>query len=155
MIGGAETFRYFARKLEAERAEAAPIVVTIQTDPERYLDAPLPPAWRTLGIVEGLCHAARLELVRSPLRSLYLAQLAAAIADGLSESYPRVMRAQAAAHAWKAISNAHRLAGRQDAALSALDEAEKRIGGELVLAFDRAILALARGFGQQSGCRDR
>jgi len=76
VIGGAETFGYLARKLEAERAEADAIVPAIQASPERFLDVPLPPAWRTLGMAEALCDAARTELVRAPRNSLYLAQLA-------------------------------------------------------------------------------
>jgi len=144
VIGGANTFGHFARKLEAERIEAASVVTTILTDPERYLDAQLPPAWRTIGMVELLCDAARTELVRWPRRSLHLAQLAAAIADALPESYPRLLRAQAAADGWKAISNAHRFASRHDAALTALDIAGARISDEPALAYDRAILALAR-----------
>jgi tetratricopeptide (TPR) repeat protein len=146
VIGGAETFGYFARKLEQERAEAAAIVPMIQADPERYLDLPLPPAWRTLGMVDSLCDAARTELLRSPRNSLYLAQLAIAIADGLPDSYPRLMRAQFAAHAWTALATAHRFASRHEASLAALDEADQRITGIFVLGYDRAILALARGF---------
>jgi len=144
VIGGARTFGHFARQLEAERIEAAPIVITILADPERYLDEPLAPAWRTIGMVNSLSDAARTQLVRSPRRSLYLAQLAAAIADGLPEAYPRVLRLQSAADAWKAISNAHRFASRYDAALSALDIADVRIANEPALAYDRAILAVAR-----------
>ena len=144
MIGGAGTFGHFARTLEAEHFEAVPFVATVLSDPERYLDEPLPAAWRTLGMVGSLCDAARTELVRSPSRSMHLAQLAAAIADGLAESYPRVLRAQAAADAWKAVANAHRFASRYDAALSALDIADQRIANEPVLAYDRAILAVAR-----------
>jgi len=144
MIGGAATFAHFARKLEGERIEARAIVTTITIDPERCLDEPLPPAWRTIGMVDLLSDAARQELVRSPRRSLHLAQLAAAIADALPQSYPRVMRAQTAADAWKAVSNAHRFASRHEAALSALDIADKRTENEPALAYDRAILALAR-----------
>jgi tetratricopeptide (TPR) repeat protein len=146
VIGGSQTFGFFARKLEAEREEAAEIVPMIQADPERYLDVPLPPGWRTMGMVDRLCEAARTELVRSPRNSRHLAQLAIAIADGLPETYPRVMRAQFAAHAWKALAYAHRVSSRYTASLAALDQADQRISGEIVLAYDRAILALARGF---------
>lgn len=146
MIGGPETFGYFARKLEAERLEAAAIVPMIQADPERFLDMPLPPAWRTVGMVDVLCDAARTELVRSPRNSLHLAQLAIAIADGLPDAYPAIMRSQSAAHAWKALSNAHRIASRHEASLAALDEADQRIADMPALGYDRAVLALARGF---------
>ncbi|HJQ38044.1 MAG TPA: tetratricopeptide repeat protein [Thermoanaerobaculia bacterium] len=145
MIGGAETFGFFARKLEQERALADAIVQTIEIDLERHLDIPMPPAWLTLGMVDRLCDAARTELMRSPRKSRSLAQLAVAIAEGLSDSYPRIMRAQFAAHAWKTLSNAYRIASRYEASVAALDEADRRIADEPVLAYDRAVLALARG----------
>ena len=107
---------------------------------------PLPPAWRTLGMVDRLCDAARTELMRSPRRSRSLAQLAVAIAEGLPDSYPRVMRLQFAAHAWKTLSNAYRIASRYGSSLAALDEADRRIADVLVLGYDCAVLALARGF---------
>lgn len=145
MLGGGKTFAYFARIQEEERAAALPTVAMIARDPERHLDEPLPADWRTLGMVDRLCEAATNELVRSISRSLHLAQLAAAIADALPESYPSILRAQRAAHAWKALANAHRFASRYDAAFSALDLAEQRLAEEMTLAYDRAILRLARG----------
>lgn len=145
MIGGANTFGFFARKLDEERSQADAIVRTIQNDPERHLDLPLPAAWLTLGMADRLCDAARTELVRSPRRSQVLAQLAVAIAEGLPDSYPRIMRAQFAAHAWKSLSNAYRIASRYESALVALDEADRRIADVPVLGYDRAVLALARG----------
>jgi tetratricopeptide (TPR) repeat protein len=145
VLGGAGTFAYFRQKQEEERAEADPIVAAIRLDPERYLDRPLPPAWLTLGMADRLCEAATGELVRSVSRSLLIAQLATVIADALPDSYPRVMRAQRAAHAWKTLSNAHRFGSRYDAALSALDVGDRRLEDEAVLAYDRGILKLARG----------
>jgi tetratricopeptide (TPR) repeat protein len=144
VIGGAQTFARLARQLEAERREAAAIVSAIVADIERHLDTPLNPAWRTFGMVQLLCDAAREELVRSPKRSLHVAQLAAAIADALPDTYPAVLHAQGAAEAWKSVSNAHRFQSRYEAALQALDIADRRVAGIVVLAYDRAVLALAR-----------
>jgi len=139
-----EEFARLARQLEAERRDAAKAVPLIVTDPERFLDEPLRREWLTLGMVEALCSAARTELVRSPERSLHIAQLATTIAEALVESYPRLIRVQVQAQAWKAMSNAHRLASRHPAALLALDVADRRIADEPALAHDRATLALAR-----------
>lgn len=144
MIGDPKAFARLAAQLEAERAAAAPMIAKIVSEPERHLDAPMPPAWRTLGMANALCDAARAEVLRSPERSLYVAQLAAAIAEALPETYPRVLRSQVQAHAWKAVSNAHRFQSRHDAALRALDVADKRIADDAALGHDRAVLALAR-----------
>ena len=111
---------------------------------ERFLDEPLRGEWLTLGMVEGLCDAARAELVRSPERSLHIAQLAAAMAEALPESYPQVMRAQMQAQSWKAVSNAHWFTSRYPASLLALDLADRRIAKEPALAHDRATLSMAR-----------
>lgn len=144
MNGRMEEFARIARQLEAERGAAAGIVPVIVRDVERLLDEPLREEWLTLGMAEGLCEAARTALVHSPQRSLLIAQLAAAIAEGLPESYPRLLRVQVQAQAWKAVSNAQRFASRYEASLLALDLADRRIADEPVLAHDRAVLALAR-----------
>jgi len=54
VIGGAKTFGHLARQLRAEREEADAIVPAILGDPERALDQPLRPEWRTLGMVGAL-----------------------------------------------------------------------------------------------------
>jgi len=144
VIGDPKAFARLAAQLEAERAAAAPMIAKIVSEPERHLDAPMPPAWRTLGMANALCDAAREQLFQSPERSLYVAQLAAAIAEALPESYPRLLRAQAQAHAWKAVATAHRFRSRHESALRALDVADRRIANEPALGIDRATLGLAR-----------
>jgi tetratricopeptide (TPR) repeat protein len=143
-VRDAKAFARMAAQLEAEREAARPWVAGILAAPEEALDAPMPQEWRTVGMVSALCEAAREEVVRSPQRSLLIAQLASAIAEALPPSYPRVTRAQMQAHAWKAVSNAHRFQSRYDAALMALDLADQRIAKESALSYDRAVLALAR-----------
>lgn len=144
MTGDPTAYGRLARQLEAEHDAAAEIVTMIVANPDLYLDRPLLQSWRTIGMAQVLCDAAREEVVRDPRRSLLLAQLAAAIAGVLPESYPRPLRAQAEAHAWKSVSNAHRFQSHYDAALHALDIAERRIADEPSLAHDRAVLGLAR-----------
>jgi len=144
VIGDPKAFARLAAQLEAERAAAAPMIAKIVSEPERHLDAPMPPAWRTLGMANALCDAAREQLFHSPERSLYVAQLAAAIAEALPDSYPRLLRAQAQAHAWKAVATAHRFQSRHESALRALDVADRRIANEAALGIDRATLGLAR-----------
>jgi tetratricopeptide (TPR) repeat protein len=138
-------FARLARQLEAERRNAAKIVPAIVANADRCLDEPLRVEWRTVGMVEVLCDAARTELVYSPQRSLHIAQLVAMIAEELPESYPHVLRAQMQAQAWKAVSNAQRFMSRYDASLLALEIADRRIANEPALAHDRATLSLARG----------
>ena len=144
MSDRSDEFILWARQLDAERTDAAEIISLIVADAERYLDEPLRAVWRTLGMGEALCEAARTELVHSPEKSLHVAQLAATIAEGLPESYPRLLRVQLQAQAWKAVSNAHRFMSRYDATLLALDLAGRRIENEPALAYDRATLTLAR-----------
>lgn len=144
MIGNSSAYGRLATQLEAERRHAAQILPTISKNPARYLDQPLPSTWRTVGMVQTLSDAVRGVLVQSPARGLAVAQLAAAIAGALPDSYPQVLRAQAEAHAWLWVSNAHRLVSHYDAAFHSLDLAERRIADEPSLAHDRAVLTLAR-----------
>jgi tetratricopeptide (TPR) repeat protein len=95
-------------------------------------------------MAELLCAAAVELLSHAPGRSAALAQLAIAVAGELDGRYPRIIRAQITAAAWKELANAHRYRSDHDAALRALDRADEAIGDEPSLGYDNAVLALAR-----------
>jgi tetratricopeptide (TPR) repeat protein len=137
-------FVRIAEQLQQERAAARPILEFIRRNPAVYADDKLPQHWRTLGMVGELAEAARELVQQAPGDSLSMARLAIAIARDLDPSYPRVMRAQFTAAAWKELANAHRYRSEYDAALHALDRADAEIRNESALGYDNAVLALAR-----------
>lgn len=137
-------FQRMARQLHQERNEARMVIQTLLPDPSLYLGDPLPPDWLTAGMVFELADAAHDLRSQAPDGSAALAELATVVAGSLNDEYPRVMRAQAAAEAWKEVANAQRYRSKYDAALAALERADEILEREPALAHDRAILAFAR-----------
>ncbi len=144
MSRGEAEYGRLARELARERAAARPVVADVRRMPSAYLREPVPLAWRTLGVVEELCDAARELVEREPDKSEALAEYATVVAAVLDERYPNVLRAQSTARAWKEIANVYRYRGDFDAALEALDRADGILEREFALADDRAVIALAR-----------
>ncbi len=146
MIDPARLAEYgrLARRLAAERAAAQAIVADVRRMPSAYVREPVPEGWRTMGVVDALCDAARELLARAPDKSEALAEYATVIVALLGESYPRVLRAQTAARAWKELANAYRYRSDCEEALRALDRADTAIEDEPALMDDRAVLKLAR-----------
>jgi len=137
-------YRRLLRQLSRERNEAREVIRTLLPDPSSYLGQPLPPEWLTAGMAFELADAAHDLLPQSPDGSAVLAELATIVAGRLDEDYPRVMRAQALAEAWKEVANAQRYRSRYDEALAALERGDAVLENEPVLAHDRAILLFSR-----------
>lgn len=139
MNRGTEIAR-LARQLRNEEEDARPLIELLRRDPH----AELPEGCATAGFVHVLTNAAREMHQRAPETSELLARRATAAAAALDAAYPRVLRAQFAATAWKELASAKRFRSDCESALHALDRAEAAIENEPALAHDRAILALAR-----------
>jgi tetratricopeptide (TPR) repeat protein len=137
-------FVSLAHQLIRERTAARPIVEKVQRNPFAFLGRELPPEWRTAGMAEQLTAAAVELLAQAPDKSAALARLAIAVAGELDGYYPHIVRAQVTAAAWKELANAHRYRSEYDEALNALDRADAVIQDEPSLAYDNAVLALAR-----------
>lgn len=137
-------FVRIANRLQQEQAAARTIVDEVRRNPAAYLLSPPPEEWKTAGMVQELTEMANATHQQSPEKSAALAELATIIAASLDESYPRVLRAQFGAAAWKELATALGYRSSYEAALRALDRADEQIAGEQALAYDRAVLALAR-----------
>jgi len=144
MRHGQSEFVRIANRLQQEQAAAHAIIGDVRRNPSAYLDFPVPEEWKTAGMVQELTEAAHELRQQSPEKSAALAKLATMIADELDESYPRVLRAQFSASAWKEVANTLRYRSDYEAALRALDRAEQELENETALGYDRAVLALAR-----------
>ena len=84
-------------------------------------------------------------LERDPRHALAVAELAVAIAEGITEhTYPPVVITQLRAHAWKDVGQALAYLGRHQEALHALDQAEGHVMRFGALAHDLAIVRFVR-----------
>jgi tetratricopeptide (TPR) repeat protein len=137
-------YRRLERQLRHERNEAREVIRTLLPDPSPYLGVPLPPEWLTAGMAFELADIANELLERSPDHSGVLAELATIVAVSLDDDYPRVMRVQAIAGAWKEVANAHRFRSNFDDALAALQRGNDALENEPALGHDLAILVFAR-----------
>jgi tetratricopeptide (TPR) repeat protein len=137
-------FVRIANRLQQEQAAARTIVDQVRRNPSAYLLSPPPEEWKTAGMVQELTEVAHALCQQTPEKSAALAELATIIVATLDESYPRVLRTQLGAAAWKEMANTHRYRSQYDAALRALDRADETIAGETALGYDRAVLALTR-----------
>jgi tetratricopeptide (TPR) repeat protein len=136
-----------ARRLERERAGVEETVA-------RLLRATPPAEWSTLSEAEELRSSAAVEQLieevrkraeRTPIDALTLAEVATTIAESLpANSYPAVVLAQLQATAWKERAHALRYLSRLQDALVAIETAEERLSKFAAVAFDRAVVQLAK-----------
>jgi len=139
----AAEFYRIAEQLQRERAEAAPIVKIVSQKPWAYAHDPIPERWTTAGLVLELTAAADGQPeAADPRHRLALALLATRIAAALDDRTPEIIRAQATAHAWRALAEAHSSKGDHPEALLALDHAHHTLRDHPALTFDRATLQL-------------
>lgn len=140
---GAGEFERRVRLLEYERAAAIPVI-------EEWMRMPAIPSrpqsqgWITVGMVLELVRTIPELVSEAPERGAQLAELATAIAAGLNDIHPGATGAVCAAAAWRELANARRHQHQYEAALQALDEADRLLDGLLSKAYDQAVLALVR-----------
>ncbi len=140
-------FAETARRLQHERATSEDIVSSALRDTPRE-------AWpclherrelHTSGALERLGQEVEKRHDTDPHEALAIAQLAAAIADGLTQgSYPAIMVAQLRAHAWRDHGLALSFLGRHDEALQSLDRAEEQLREFGTLEHDRSLVRFCR-----------
>jgi tetratricopeptide (TPR) repeat protein len=134
-----------ARQLERERAAAKPAVDELRRSIQDRWDGDVPAAWRTIGFVQELTAAASDLTEREPMTSAALAQFAIVVITGIpDDAYPPPVRLEADATAWKELASAHRYVSKYDAAIRALDAADRCLDQAPALGYDRAVLRFAR-----------
>lgn len=134
-----------AKQIEREREVARPIVETLRTTIGERWDSDVPPQWRTSGFVAELTAAAAFVLETDPRSAQALAQYAIVVVTSIPEkAYPEPILAGNEAEAWKELASAHRYLSDYEAALRALDAADRRVAGIPSLDFERAVLRFAR-----------
>ena len=132
-------------QLRRERQEAQTVVQRLSETLATIPDEKVPDAWRTVGFVQELSTAAAAMQEKKPSTAVALAHLAIAVAAMIREDqYPPVVIAEAEAAAWRELANGHRYMSRYDAALKALDAADRVLEPQPALGFDRAMTDFAR-----------
>ena len=140
---GLEEFLTLSRRLDTERAAAAPIVDGIRSRLP-LLPASLPDSWHLLPVAQGLCTLSAERLPESPALSVALARLALRIADQLDDTWPRTFRELARCAAWCALGAALRAGGTPFQALSAFQQAHAAIEPSHDCGEDAALIELGR-----------
>jgi tetratricopeptide (TPR) repeat protein len=136
-----------ARRLERERAGVEETVARLlrATPPSEWSSLADVPELQSSAAVEQLIEEVRKRAERTPTDALTLAEVATTIAESLpTSSYPAVVLAQVQATAWKERAHALRYLSRFQDALVAIETAEERLRGFPSVAFDRAVVQLAK-----------
>jgi tetratricopeptide (TPR) repeat protein len=136
-----------ARRLERERAGVEETVARLlrTTPPAEWSALAAAPELQSSAAVEQLIEEVRKCGERTPAEALTLAEVATTIAESLPvNSYPAVVLAQVQATAWKERAHALRYLSRFEDALAAIETAEERLSKFPSVAFDRAVVQLAK-----------
>lgn len=139
---GALKFAAAAARLELERGEAADVVArqlrdTPQSEWPRLAESQ---ALRNNAALEQLSDEVRKRLERNPAEALTIADLAASIAESISDTYPPLVIAQIRSTALRDRANALRYLGKLDEAYDAIETAESRLNDFSAAVHDRAII---------------
>jgi tetratricopeptide (TPR) repeat protein len=138
---GALKFAAAAARLESERGETADVAARLRVTPQSE--------WPRLAESKALCNNAALEqlsnevrkrLERNPAEALAIANLAASIAESISDTYPPLVIAQIRSTALRDRANALRYLGRLDEAYDAIETAESQLNEFPAAVHDRAII---------------
>ena len=144
-IGGPHELAALVRQLEKERREAQPVIESLKSTVADWWDREIPDEWRTAGFVEQLTLAASGMIESDPATAISLAHYAITVASAIDrDAYPDSLLASIEAGAWKKLGNAHRYRSAFDAALRALDAADRRLATAPALRHDAAGVMLAR-----------
>src|SRR5262249_39049429 len=136
-----------ARRLERERTGVEDVVARLlrSTPPSEWSSLAAAPELQSSAAVEQLIEEVRNRAERTPTDALTLSEVATTIAESLpTNSYPAVVRAQLQATAWKERAHALRYLSRLQEALTAVETAEERLSKFASVAFDRAVVQLAK-----------
>lgn len=134
-----------ARQLERERVAAKPVVDELRRSIQDRWDSDVPGAWRTVGFVQELTSAASDLTERDPATAAALAQFAIVVITAIpQDAYPPPVRLEAEATAWKELASAHRYVSKYEAAIRALDAADRCLDQAPSLGYDRVVLKFAR-----------
>lgn len=132
-------------QIERERSVARPIVAALRSTIHERWDSEVPAHWRTAGFVEELTLAAHDLLKQYPPTAQALAQYAVVVATSIPEElYPAPILIVRTAEAWKELASTHRYMSQHDAALRALDAADRCLDGVASVGYQRAVLRFAR-----------
>jgi tetratricopeptide (TPR) repeat protein len=135
-------FAAAATQLETERDERADVAAghlrdTPQSEWPRLAESS---ALRNNAALEQLSEEVRKRLERNPSEALAIADLAASIAESISNRYPPLVVAQIRATALRDRANALRFLGRLDEAYDVIETAESRLNDFPAAVYDRAII---------------
>jgi len=139
---GALKFAAAAAQLESERGETADVVArqlrdTPQSEWPRLAESK---ALRNNAALEQLSDEVRKRLERNPAEALIIADLAASIAESISNTYPPLVIAQIRSTALRDRANALRYLGKLDEAYDVIETAESRLNDFPAAVHDRAII---------------
>lgn len=138
---GALKFAAAAARLESERGETADVAARLQETPQsEWTRLAESKALRNNAALEQLSDEVRKRLERNPAEALAIANLAASIAESISNTYPPLVIAQICSTAIRDRANALRYLGRLDEAYDAIETAESRLNEFPAAVHDRAII---------------
>jgi len=138
---GALKFAAAAARLESERSETMDVAARLRDTPQsewpRLAESK---ALRNNAALEQLSNEVRKRLERNPAEALSIANLAASIAESISDTYPPLVIAQIRSTALRDRANALRYLGKLDEAYDAIETAESRLNEFPAAVHDRAII---------------
>jgi tetratricopeptide (TPR) repeat protein len=138
---GALKFAAAAARLESERGETTDVAAWLRDTPQsewpRLAESK---ALRNNAALERLSDEVRKRLERNPTESLAIANLAASIAESISNTYPLLVIAQIRSTAFRDRANALRYLGRLDEAYDSIETAESRLNEFPAAVHDRAVI---------------
>jgi len=138
---GALQFAAAAAQLESERETADVVARQLRDTPQsEWPQLAESQALRNNAALEQLSDEVRKRLERNPAEALAIADLAASIAESISNTYPPLIIAQIRSTALRDRANALRYLGKLDEAYDAIETAESRLNDFPAAVHDRAII---------------
>jgi DNA-binding response OmpR family regulator len=132
------------RRVAREREIARDLIERLRPDEELF-DRELPESWKTLGFVKELAAASARAIDSNLDAALRYAQIALVVATAVPpSSYPRVLRLEAEASAWRELASAHKFRSEYAPALRAIDAGESLLAAVPALSYDRLLFQYSR-----------
>jgi tetratricopeptide (TPR) repeat protein len=146
-LAGGSSPEDFAAWMAAEDAEAVELLAPMLAAPGEFVWANVSanPRFHTAGVVRLLCKTAKSFCERKPLIARTLAEQAILIAESIgNDTYPGGTVDELRGTAWKDLANALRFLGSYQAALDALDRADRAFRRVPASVLHRAIVQFVR-----------